>query len=686
METFYITTAIDYVNASPHIGHAYEKVLADVLARWHRLRGDRVFFLTGTDEHGLKIASTAAALGRDVRAFVDENAATFRHLTRVLNLSNDDFIRTTEPRHQQSVRALWARVAAAGDFYKKNYRALYCVGHEAFVTLSDLVDGKCPEHETEPIVIEEENYFFRLSRYRPHLRRLFAERPDFVVPAARANEMLALIDTLEDISVSRPVEKLAWGIPVPGDPSHVIYVWFDALTNYISAIGFGTDEARFRTWWPAYHLIGKGINRFHSLLWPAMLLSAGVEPPRQVLVHGYLTVEGQKISKSLGNVIDPAETVRELATRAGVEEAIAADALRYYLSRDIPFGEDADFSRAALVQRFNADLANDYGNLLNRVLPLVHRHFDGRVPACGPDEGGDRALREVARQAAEAADRAVVRYDLRGALEEIWRLVSAANRYVDEEAPWRAVREGRLDRAGTVVTNTLEAFRAATLLLSPWLPTAARRAWAQLGLADPLEEQRLPDAAAWGRVPTGTQVGPGQPIFPRIEEAVPIRVPAGASPGAGPTAPGPPGAADVLAREAAPSAAGAAHEPAVTAPAARTQTTGGGPQVETIGIDEFRRLDIRVAEVLSANRIAGTDRLLELEVDLGGEVRRIVTGVYPIYRAEDLVGRRIIVLANLEPRRVRGVESQGMLLAAEWEGDIGLLTVDKSIPPGARVT
>jgi len=638
---YYITTAIDYVNASPHIGHAYEKIIADVLARFHRLRGAEVYFLTGTDEHGQKNATSAAAAGVPVKAFVDENAAKFRDLARLLNLSIDDFIRTTEPRHARAVEAIWRRVAAAGDFYKKNYQALYCVGHEAFVTKSDLVNGKCPAHDAEPIVIEEDNYFFRLSKYRPHLRRLFEDRRDFVVPASRYGEMLNLIDTLEDISVSRPVEKLSWGIPVPGDPTHVIYVWFDALTNYISAVGFGEDETQFTRWWPvSHHLIGKDINRFHSLLWPAMLISAGVQPPRQVLVHGFITVEGQKISKTLGNVIDPGALARELAAASGASPEVAVDAIRYFLLREIPFGEDGDFSRSGLIHRFNADLANDYGNLLNRTLPQLERHFEGRVPACGPEAGKDALLRQVASDVASSVDRAIDRLDFKGALEEIWRLLGTANKYIDEEAPWQTVRADRA-RAGTVLYNTLEAVRVATILVSPWLPSAAGRVWEQLGTSVPLSSQRLSDAAGWGGLPPGARVRPGAPIFPRIETKV---------------------------------------------TAAAGSATGGVGSVGTVSIDEFKKLDIRVGEVQSATRVPGTDKLIDVKVDIGGEVRTIVTGLIPQYQPEDLIGKRIIVLANLEPRRVRGVTSAGMLLAAEWEGQVALLTVDKNAPRGARIT
>jgi methionyl-tRNA synthetase len=650
---FYITTAIDYVNATPHIGHAYEKVLADVLARYHRLAGEEVFFLTGTDEHGQNIANAAARAGQDVKAFVDRNAAAFQQLCRDLNISCDDFIRTTDrERHWPGVREIWRRVAAAGDLYKKHYRALYCVQCEAFKTLSDLVDGRCPLHLTEPQVIEEENYFFRLSRYRDHLRRLFEERPDFVVPPSRAAEMQNLIETLEDVSVSRPVEKLSWGIPVPDDPSHVIYVWFDALTNYISAIGFGRDEAGFRAWWPAHHLIGKDINRFHSLLWPAMLASAGLVPPQQVLVHGFLTLEGQRISKTLGNVIDPMEAAQELRGRTGAELDVCVDAIRYFLLREVPFGEDGDFSRGQLAHRFNADLANDYGNLLHRTLALVERSFQGELPEPGPEEGGDRALRTQAEGLPDVVWEAVRRYDFQRALGAVWELLGSANRYLDREAPWALQRTGQRSRAGTVLTNALEALRVATVLLEPVLPTATLKVWTQLGYPQ-FEEQaraarargepyrgtglRLEDARRWRWLRPGTRVRPAGPIFPRIEEG--------------------------------------------TAPQGEEVEVSG-----TLSVEEFRKLDLRVARVLEARQVPGTDKLIEAKVDLGNEVRTIVTGLIPHYQPQDLVGRTIVVVANLQPRRVRGVESRGMLLAAEWNGQLSLVTLDRDLPPGARVS
>jgi methionyl-tRNA synthetase len=661
MDRFFITTAIDYVNAGHHIGHAYEKILADVLARFKRLEGHDAWFLTGTDEHGQKNVISAQAAGKDVRTFVTENAEKFRALAGQLHLSIDDFIRTTEGRHARGVHAIWERVAAAGDFYKKNYKALYCVGHEALINLSDLVDGRCPDHGTEPIVVEEENYFFRLSKYRSHLRRLFETRPDFVVPQTRHTEMLNLIDTLDDISVSRPVEKLQWGIPVPGDPAHVIYVWFDALTNYISAIGFGGDEARFLEWWPAHHVIGKDINRFHSLLWPAMLLSAGLEPPRQVIVHGFLTAERQKISKTLGNVIDVNDVARELAAQSGAELDVCIDAIRYFLLRDVTFGEDGDFSRASLVHRFNSDLANDYGNLLNRTLPIVARDFGGRLPVAGPDEGGDAALKALARAVAAGAPAQIARFNFSGALGEIWRLLGAANKYIDAEAPWSAVKQGRRDRAGTILYNTLEALRVATILLSPVLPIATQRIWAQLGVLAPLQSQRLDDARRWGGLPAGLALGTASPVFPRI---------------------------DTRGRAAGPAAAAATTTGSATAAVGPVPAVSqGGTGMDLVTIDDFKRIDLRVAEIKAAERVEGTDKLMKLTIDVGAETRTLVAGIAERYQAADLVGRRIIVLANLQPRKLRGVESKGMLLAASWgDGELAIVGVDGAPPPGAKVS
>jgi methionyl-tRNA synthetase len=425
----------------------------------------------------------------------------------------------------------------------------------------------------------------------------------------------------------------------------VIYVWIDALTNYISALGY-PDGATFGRFWPAdVHLVGREIVRFHAVYWPVLLHAAGVAVPRQTFAHGWLTFGGQRFSKSLGIVIDPAALSREIAAEAGTDVPIAVDALRYFLLREIPFGSDGDFNKPALIHRFNADLANDYGNLLNRTLPQIARHFEGRVPDPRPGAPGEALLRETAASVVDALDGLVDRLDFTRALTEIWRLLGVANKYLDEEAPWRTVKTDRV-RAGTALYNTLEALRIVTIVLSPWLPTAAQRVWEQLGIEPKLEAQRLDEARRWGGLRPGTGIRPGAPIFPRIETRTPVtgEVPAAA-------------------------------------------TTSGRDDVSQIPIDEFRKLDIRVAEVVDARRVPNTDKLIEAKVDLGGgEVRTIITGLIPHYQPEDLVGKRIIVLANLEPRRVRGVDSHGMLLAAEWEGQIGLLTVDKHAPSGAKIT
>ncbi|MGH2400522.1 MAG: methionine--tRNA ligase subunit beta, partial [bacterium] len=424
---------------------------------------------------------------------------------------------------------------------------------------------------------------------------------------------------------------------------------------YISALGY-PDGERFRRYWPAdVHLVGKEIVRFHAVYWPAVLHAARIEVPKQVFGHGWLTFGGKRFSKTLGIVIDPAALAREVAAEAGTEVSIAVDALRYFLLREIPFGADGDFNKPALVHRFNADLANDYGNLLSRTVPQIERHFGGQVPAPGRAQGSDSLVRDTAASAARDLDAHISRLDFARALDGIWRLLGVTNKYIDEEAPWRTVKTNR-ERAGTVLYNTLEAVRTATILLSPWLPTATQRVWEQLGITTPLSGQRLGDAQRWGGLPAGTRVRPGTRIFPRIESK-----PAVAS---------------------APATAAAPH----AAAAAQGVGQGGNADVSAISIDEFRKLDIRIAEVLEAKRVPNTDKLIEAKIDLGGEVRTIITGLIPQYQPEDLVGKRIVVLANLEPRRVRGVDSHGMLLAAEWEGQVALLTVEKNAPKGARIT
>ncbi len=520
MKSYYITTPIYYVNDVPHIGHAYTTIAADVAARFKRLAGYDVRFLTGTDEHGLKNLRAAEERGVTPQAWVDRIAGEWRDLWRFLNISNDDFIRTTEPRHKKVAGHIFQRLYDNGDIYLGTYEGWYCTACETFYLEGDFgPDRTCPVHTGRPLEwTAEESYLFRLSKYQEWLLRHIEAEPSIIAPEGPRNEVLAFIRSgLRDIAVSR--STFTWGVPVPFDPRHVIYVWIDALTNYISAIGYLDEPEQFRRYWPAdVHLVGREIVRFHAVIWPIILHAAGIEVPRQTFAHGWLTFGGQRFSKSLGIVIDPAALTREIAAESGAELGVAIDALRYFLLREIPFGADGDFNKLALVHRFNADLANDYGNLLNRTLALVNRHFQGQIPARGPEGSGDVPLRETALGVAASVEGFIDRLDFRGALDEVWRILQAANKYLDEEAPWRSLRQ-EPGRAGSILYNTLEALRIATILLSPWLVTATGRVWEQLGIEAPLGAQRLADAQRWGGLPAGAKVRPGTPIFPRIEKA-----------------------------------------------------------------------------------------------------------------------------------------------------------------------
>lgn len=661
MGRFYITTPIYYVNDVPHIGHAYTTIAADVAARYHRLAGDDVWFLTGTDEHGLTNLRSAQRHGVEPQEWVDRIAAEFRRVWDFLNISYDDFIRTTEPRHKKVAAHIFQRLYEKGDIYLGTYDGWYCASCETYYPEGELgPDRTCPIHTGRPVEwTAEQCYLFRLSRYRDWLLRHIEENPSSVEPEARRNEVLAFLRSgLRDLAVSR--STFSWGVQVPFDPGHVIYVWIDALTNYISAIGYLDDREKFERFWPAdVHLMAKDIIRFHAVYWPIFLHAAGIEVPRQTFAHGFLTFGGQKFSKSLGIVVDPEGLSRELAAESGAELGVAIDALRYFLLREVPFGSDGDFSKPALVGRFNSDLANDYGNLLHRTLPLVVRDFGGKVPEPGPQEGTDAALRGLGPEVANEAFAHIERLNFSQALAEVWRLLGAANKYIDEEAPWTAIRRGRTDRAGTILYNTLEALRVVTILLAPVLPTAAQRVWEQLGIPEPLGQQRLDDARRWDGLPAGVSVRPGAPVFPRIE----TRPRAAAVPQAAETA------GDV---------------PAVAQD--RPPPQEGAETVDQITIEEFKRLDIRIGEVIGAERVAGTDRLVRLTVDIGDEVRTLVAGIAPTYQPADLVGRKIVVLANLQPRRLRGIESRGMLLAATWGDEVAILGVDRDPPRGSRVS
>ncbi|WP_324668549.1 methionine--tRNA ligase [Geochorda subterranea] len=662
---FYVTTPIYYPSDRLHIGHAYTTTAADALARWHRFLGEEVFFLTGSDEHGQKIQRKAEARGVSPQQYVDEIVATFKELWKRLDIQYDRFIRTTDPDHVRVARYIFKTIYEKGDIYKSTYEGWYCVQCETFWLESKLVEGKCPDCGRPVEWLEEESYFFRLSKYADRLLRHIREHPEFIQPPSRRNEMVAFIEQgLEDLCVSRTT--FDWGIPVPVDERHVIYVWFDALTNYLTGVGYLEEPAKFARYWPAdLHLVGKEIVRFHTIIWPIILMAADLPLPKQVFGHGWLLFDQQKMSKSRGNVVDP----NVLIDRYG------SDAIRYFLLREVSFGQDGNFSEQALIDRTNADLANDLGNLVYRALSILERYEQGIVPEPGPEQPVDRELVELAEQVASEANRRMLELDINTALATIWRFVGRANKYIDQTEPWQLNRRRPQDPAAaerlrTVLYHLAEALRVTALLVAPFLPKTGQAIWEQLGIDEPLASQRFSDLS-WGRIRPGTRTRRGQPLFPRIlgEESA-RQVPVGQE------SQGAPAASEGATARA---AAGVAQTPA---PGGEAQEDDG-----LIGIEEFARVRLRVATVLEAGRIPGADRLLKLQVDLGeGRPRQIVAGIARHYAPESLVGKRIVVVANLKPATLRGERSEGMLLAATApDGQLTLVTVEEPVPPGSVV-
>jgi methionyl-tRNA synthetase len=656
-EKFYITTPIYYVNDVPHIGHAYTTIAADVLARYKRLAGYDVFFLTGTDEHGIKIERSARERGVSPLEWTDTISAQFRALWETFNISYDDFIRTSQPRHKAVAQAIFQKAFEGGDIYKGLYEGWYCIPDETFLLESEINEGKCPICGRPVEWITEEAYFFRLSHYQEWILQHIETNPLFIQPVSRRNEVLSFVrGGLRDLCVSR--STFTWGIPVPFDAQQVIYVWIDALTNYLTAIGYGTNSQTFEKFWPAnIHLIGKEILRFHAVIWPILLKSADLPPPQQVFAHGWWTADGVRMSKSLGNVIDPGKLAVELASRAGASVATAVDAIRYFVLREVAFGLDADFSQAALLQRFNADLANDLGNLLSRTLTMLQRYANGVVPAPGEVSGTANALAEAATKLWPEIDSMLSELAFHRALARLWEYVRAVNRYIDEQAPWALARDPAQRRQlEAVLYQQVESLRIIALLMFPFMPQTATTLWRQLGLQEDIAQQRYPTALAWGGLPPGTRVQPGEQLFPRIETGRPAS-----------------------------SAGRVTQERAVvaTANAAPGAVEEAAPTV--VSFEDFQKLDLRVGCIVAAEAIPKANKLLKLTVDIGQERRTVVAGIASSYNPEALLGKSIILVTNLAPRTLRGVESQGMVLAAEADGRIVLASFDAPINPGAKV-
>jgi len=663
LSRFFVTTPIFYVNAKPHLGHAFTTILADSVSRFHALMGEETYFLTGTDEHGDKIAKASEAAGQSPKEYADQISGLFRNLAPMLGAKPNQFIRTTDADHIKTVQKVLQKVYEAGDIYFGEYGGHYCFGCERFYTEKELVDGMCPDHKTKPEYISEKNYFFRMSKYQGWLIEHINEHPEFIRPARYRNEVLSLLESgaLEDLCISRPKSRLTWGIELPFDSNFVCYVWFDALLNYVSALNYPRGE-KFKKFWPvAHHIVAKDILKPHAVFWPTMLKAAGLQPYQSLNVHGYWLVRDTKMSKSLGNVVEPKRMV----------DTYGVAAFRYFLLREMAFGSDASFTEDALVGRLNADLANDLGNLFNRALAMTHKYFGGKVPTPDKEFQEDAELKHLGFTAMQGFQDNFGEFRTARALESLWELVRALNKYIDQTAPWTLYKNKQTARLGTVMYVVLEHMRKVAVHLWPVMPEASEKMLEQLGMPFDLEKVVLPkEPEVWGVLESGVAVAQTSNMFPRVE--LPEPAPAVTAAAA---------ATKNVAAEGKKS--GKAEKQAEKAAAASGAPSG---PAESIEFADFQKLDLRVGTVLSAAKHPDADKLLVVQVALGEEQpRQIVAGLADRFTPEELTGKQVVVVANLAPRKLRGLVSQGMILVAKDAEVTRLLTAAGMVDDGGKV-
>jgi methionyl-tRNA synthetase len=648
---FYITTPIYYVNDVPHIGHAYTTIAADTLARYHRLRGDAVFFLTGTDEHGQKVEKAAQERGLTPKAHADSMTVNFQRLWEKLEISNDAFIRTTDKEHIAVVQELLQTLYVNGEIVRRTYEGWYCTPDERFWTEKEIVEGKCPDCGRPVERISESNYFFLMSRYQQRLIDHIDNNLNYIQPESRRNEVLGFLQSqkLGDLCISRPKARLSWGIELPFDENFVTYVWFDALVNYYSATKYLAPEGT--AWWPAeHHLVGKDILTTHSVYWSTMLMALDLPLPKNIFAHGWWTRDGKKMSKSIGNVIDPNAVVDEYG----------ADAFRYFVLREMPFGADGNYSEQAITRRYNTELANDLGNLLSRVLTMIGKFFDGKIPPRGDENGHDKKLRlsaEAVRANIEEAllptpdENELTYLSFMSYLQDVWLHITFANRYVEQNAPWTLAKNKDMERLGAVLYNLSESLRLIALYLYPVMPSTSQKIWDAIGIEKKIAACRMDEEQPWGTLPAGAAIRSGTQLFPRIDQKTNTE-----------------------------KKMEKIEEPQKPASA---PVVAGGP--ELIGIEDFMKVDLRVGKIVSAERVEKSEKLVKLKVDLGTETRQVVAGIGKSYSPEELMGKSIVIVANLKPAKLMGIESQGMLLAASSGDLLAVATFDRETKQGSRV-